>query len=115
GRRWREAIPRWESRAAPLAGKSVAVHHGNWRYMLAWLDMSTAFYLEPRPGIEPSIAHLSRLVARIEDTPVSMVLKTAYQSPRAGRWVAERAGIPLVELPYTIGGSAAATDLFALY
>jgi zinc/manganese transport system substrate-binding protein len=44
-----------------------------------------------------------------------MTLRSAYHAPRASEWLAARTGIPAVELPYTVGGSEQATDLFALY
>lgn len=113
--RWRTAIADWEERAAPLRGQPVAVHHKNWSYLAQWLRFEVAFALEPKPGIEPSVSHLSALLAEIRERPVRMVLKAAYQSPRAGQWLSERAGIPLVDLPYTVGGSAQARDLFGLY
>jgi zinc/manganese transport system substrate-binding protein len=113
--RWRAAIARWETQATPLRGQAVAVHHKNWSYLAQWLRFDIAFDLEPKPGIEPSVSHLSALLAGMRERPARMVLKTAYQSPRAGRWLSERAGIPLVELPYTVGGSERARDLFGLY
>ena len=36
--------------------------------------------------------------------PVKMVLRAAYQSDRASQWIAERAKINAVVLPFTVGG-----------
>jgi zinc/manganese transport system substrate-binding protein len=47
--------------------------------------------------------------------PAAMILRAAYQNEAAGRWVSERTGIPLVALPYTVGGTPQATDLFSLF
>jgi zinc/manganese transport system substrate-binding protein len=44
-----------------------------------------------------------------------MVLRTPYQPPRASEWIAERTGMRAVELPFTVGGSARAKDLFSLF
>ncbi len=113
--RWRAAIARWEAQAAPLRGQPVAVHHKNWSYLAQWLQLDVVFDLEPKPGIEPSVSHLSALLAQMKERPVRMVLKAAYQAPRAGRWLAERSDTRLVDLPFTVGGSAQAQDLFGLY
>ena len=106
---------RWEQRAAPLKGKSVIVHHKNLIYLLDWLGMHEAGALEPKPGIEPSAAHLGTLLAQLQARPVSMVVRAAYQDARASEWLAERAKIPAVVVPYTVGGNNAAKDLFALF
>ena len=44
-----------------------------------------------------------------------MVLHAAYQSDRASQWIAERAKIRAVALPFTVGGDDAAKDLFGLF
>jgi zinc/manganese transport system substrate-binding protein len=44
-----------------------------------------------------------------------MVLRAAYQSPRPADWLSQRASIPAVVLPYTVGGSDGANDLFGLF
>ena len=47
--------------------------------------------------------------------PAKAVLRSAYNDPRAAQWLGERAGIPVVVLPYTVGGSDKAVDLYTLY
>ena len=44
-----------------------------------------------------------------------MVLRPAYQYDAPSRWIADKAGIPAVILPFTVGGTAQANDLFALF
>ncbi|HEY1458633.1 MAG TPA: zinc ABC transporter substrate-binding protein, partial [Casimicrobiaceae bacterium] len=44
-----------------------------------------------------------------------MVLRAAYQSDRASQWIAERAKINAVTLPFTVGGDEQAKDLYALF
>jgi zinc/manganese transport system substrate-binding protein len=113
--RWNAAIARWESEAAPLRGVSVIVHHKDFTYLLNWLGMKEVAALEPKPGIEPTTAHLADVLATLERTPVKMVIRAAYQSDRASQWIAERAKIHAVVLPFTVGGDDAAKDLFALF
>lgn len=109
------AIARWEKAAAPLRGVPVVVHHKSFSYLARWLGLDMVADLEPKPGVEPSVAHLAGLLQGLKARPARMVLRTAYQSPKPGAWLADRAGIPAVELPYTVGGSAAAADLFGLF
>ena len=113
--RWQAAIARWEARAASLRNLPVAVQHRSFSYLLAWLGMTEVAVLEPRPGVEPSVGHLARVAARLQTTPAKMVLRAAYQSPRPADWLAKRAGIPALELPYSVGGNDRAQDLFGLF
>lgn len=109
------AIARWEKEGAVLRGVPVVVHHKNWVYLADWLGLKVVADLEPKPGIDPSVSFLASLLEHQKAQPARMILRSAYQSPKPSEWLAERAGIPAVELPYTVGGSAAAKDLFGLY
>lgn len=113
--RWQAAINRWETRAAPLKGLPVTVQHKSFTYLLAWLGLREVAILEPKPGVDPSVSHLARIAAQLQATPARMVLRAAYQSARPADWLAQRTGIPVLALPYTVGGSDRATDLFGLF
>ena len=113
--KWQAAILRWEKEALPLRGVPVLAHHDSFIYLAHWLGFKTTGTLEPKPGIEPTSGQLSGLVARQQSTPAKMVLRTAYQSDGASLWIAEKAGIPAVMLPFTVGGTPAAGDLFGLF
>ncbi len=113
--RWRQAISRWEKEAAPLKGMPIVVYHKNMSYLNNWLGMREIGELEPKPGLPPTTAHLSDLLARLAKDPAKAVVSSAYNDPRAGEWLAERAKIPAVILPFTVGGNDKAKDLFGLY
>ena len=113
--RWRTAIAGWQQRAASLVDMPVVVQHRNWVYLLHWLRLKRVATLEQKPGVPPSSADLAKLLAQLEQQPASAILRAAYQSERAASWLSERSGIPILELPYTVGGNAAVTDLFTLF
>lgn len=112
--RWSAALKRWQARAAPLRGVPVVLQHRD-PYLAGWLDLRVVGVLEPRPGMEATTAHLAALAASLEQEPARMVLRPAYQPDRASRWLAERAKLPVVVLPFTVGGNERARDLFSLY
>ena len=113
--RWDAAIARWQLQAAPLKDMPVVVQHKSFTYLLNWLGLREVATLEPKPGIEPSVGYLAEVAAHLKTTPAKAVLRAAYQSPRASEWLAQRADIPAVALPYTVGGAVGADDLFGLF
>jgi zinc/manganese transport system substrate-binding protein len=113
--RWNAAIARWQREAAPLKGQPVVVQHRSFTYLLAWLGMREIVALEPRPGIEPTTAHLSEVLALLSRQPAKMVLRAAYQGDQASQWLAQRAKVNVVTLPFTVGGTDGAKDLFGLF
>lgn len=113
--KWQAAIARWEKEAAPLRGMPVLAHHDSFVYLAHWLGFKVTGTLEPKPGIEPTSGQLSALVARQQSAPARMVLRTAYQSDGPSLWIVANAGIPAVLLPFTVGGTPEAGDLYGLF
>jgi len=113
--KWNAAVARWEKQAAPLRGTPIIVQHKAFTYLEAWLGLNQVAALEPKPGVEPTTAHLTEVLTTLQRTPVKMVIRAAYQSDRASQWIAERAKINAVMLPFTVGGDAEAKDLYSLY
>ncbi|MGK2940200.1 MAG: metal ABC transporter substrate-binding protein [Immundisolibacter sp.] len=113
--RWSAAITRWEQQASGLRGVPVVANHKNLGYLADWLGLTVVGELEPKPGMEPTASHLAGLLETLKATPARMVLRAAYESPKASEWLAGRGNIPAVELPYTVGGSVGSGDLFGLF
>lgn len=113
--RWESSIARWQQQAAPLKGMPVVVQHKSFTYLINWLGMREVATLEPKPGVEASVGYLAAVAARLKTTPAKAVLRAAYQSPRASEWLAQRANIPAVALPFTVGGAPGTDDLFGLF
>jgi len=113
--RWQGAIARWTAQAAPLKGVPVVSQHKAFTYLYDWLGMREVAVLEPKPGVEPSVSHLEQVLAALKGTPARMVLYAAYQDPRPSEWLSRNAAIPAVKLPFTVGGTEGAKDLFGLF
>jgi zinc/manganese transport system substrate-binding protein len=93
----------------------VVVHHRDWSYLFDWLGMLEAGTLEPRPGLPTSAGHLVELKDALTENPARLIIHTAYQTDRPARRLAEMTDIPVVELPYTVGGAPGTDDLFGLF
>lgn len=113
--RWQQAMQDWQTLALPLKGQRVVVYHSNWTYLFDWLGIHHAGTLEPKPGLPTTAGHLAELKQQLQYQPAKMILHTAYQNPRAAQRLSELTGIPVVELPYTVGGSPNTPDLFRLF
>ncbi|MGB3429871.1 MAG: zinc ABC transporter substrate-binding protein [Burkholderiaceae bacterium] len=114
-RRWQQAMARWNSQAAPLRGLPVASQHKAFPYLYDWLGMKEIAVLEPKPGVEPSAAHLQGVLQALKSTPARMVVYAAYQDPRPSEWLSKNANIPAVKVAFTVGGTEGAKDLFGLF
>jgi zinc/manganese transport system substrate-binding protein len=113
--RWDAAIKRWEQQAASLRGVRIVVQHKGFPYLENWLGLRQVATLEPRPGMEPTSGYLVEVLEKLKREPAKMILRAVYNDGRASAWLSERTGIPVVTLPYTVGGSDQAADLFGLF
>ena len=113
--RWQAAVSRWEKEAARLKRVPVVVYHKDMSYFINWAGMREAGSLEPKPGLPPTPAHLAELVERMKRDPAKVIVYSPYNSPRAAEFLSERTKIPSVMLPFTVGGTDKAKDLFGLF
>lgn len=113
--RWDAAIARWQAGAAPLKGAKAIVYHRSWTYLFNWLGIAEVAAIEPKPGIPPGSAYLAQLLDDAPRKGAQFVVHAAYEDPRAAQFVAEKTGLPAVMLPFTVGGTDAARDLFGLF
>jgi len=113
--RWQAAILNWQRQAAGLKGKRIVVHHRDWVYLFNWLGIEIAGALEPKPGLPASAGHLVSLKQNLAKQSASMIVHTPYQSTRAAKRLAQITNTPVVELPYTVGGSDQVNNLFELF
>jgi len=113
--RWRAALSRWEKDAARLKGVPVVVYHKDMSYFLNWAGMREAGSLEPKPGLPATPAHLAELVEKMKREPAKVIVYSAYNSPKAAEFLSDRTKIPALMLPFTVGGTDKAKDLFGLF
>jgi zinc/manganese transport system substrate-binding protein len=113
--RWATAVRRWEQQAQPLKGVPVVAHHKNMTYLWNWLGVREVATLQPKPGVEPSGGHLSALTTQLAQQPARMVVRAVYEDARASAWLSQQVQVPVVVLPFTVGGNEQASDLFGLF
>ena len=113
--RWQQAITQWRQQAKALKGSRIVVHHRDWVYLFDWLGIEIAAALEPRPGLPATAGHLLSLKQTLTAKPAKMIVHTAYQNPRAAQRLSQIISAPVVELPYTVGGTEQVKDLFDLF
>ncbi len=113
--RWQAALAKWQAQAAPLKGVPIAVGHLSWRYMEDWLGLKRIVALEPKPGVPPSSGYLAQVVDTLQKNPAKMVIRSAYEDDRPSLFIADRVHLKAVVMPFTVGGTPEAKDLFGLY
>lgn len=89
----------WRARMEPLRGSRIAAYHESWEYLARRFGLEIVGTLEPKPGIPPSPSHLARLMDRMNELDVGLILKEPYYERDNPELVARETGARVVELP----------------
>ena len=105
----------WDTAAAPLKGIKVVTYHNSWPSFARRFGLEVVDFVEPKPGIPPSPAHIHALIGRIRAEGVRLLLVESYFDQKLPKKVAAEAGIPLVILPPSVGGEEGIKTYFGLF
>jgi zinc/manganese transport system substrate-binding protein len=90
--RLQEDISRLEAEAEHLKGKEIVCYHVHWSYLLEWLGLEAAGYIELRPGIPPTPKHKKEIIDLMTEKEIEVVLVSSWKEPTRAREVAEAVG-----------------------
>ena len=113
--RWADAMAGWQERAEKLRGMKVIVHHKSWAYLLHWAGLERLAPLERISGIPPTASHLAQVLELAQGSDAKAILLAPFEPTDAADWLSRKTAIPVVELPFTVGGHAEVQDLFSLF
>ncbi len=88
----------WRAALAPHREARLAAYHNSWPYLAQAFGLRVDLFLEPKPGIPPSGAHLEQVVAEMKKDGVRAVIIEPFQPRRQAESVAGKAGARVVEL-----------------
>src|ERR1700736_3778712 len=106
---------RWSDRLAPFAGVKLIAYHNSWPYFARRFRLDVIDFVEPRPGVAPSPAHLARLISEGRKRQVRAILHEPYEPDDASRLLAQKLGVPFVLLATSVGSLPGTDDYFALF
>jgi zinc/manganese transport system substrate-binding protein len=101
----------WQGRT--LHGKQFVAQHKFFEYLAAEYGFRIVGYLEDKPGIPPSSAHLQALIADISKQKPAAILSTSYHDQKAPQFVSSKTGVITKVVPHDVGAGGS-TDWFTL-
>ncbi|MBA7646347.1 High-affinity zinc uptake system binding-protein ZnuA [subsurface metagenome] len=104
----------WMKKMLPLRGRPIVVYHKNWSYFLNLFGLVEAGTIEAKPGIPPSLKHVTKLVNMMREKDIRIILAANYFDEQKVRTVADRTGAKAVIAPLFVGGAPGIDDYFQL-
>lgn len=105
-----QRLPQWQARLRPFGGTRLAAYHNAWPYFARRFNLRIDLFLEPKPGIPPSAAHLAAVIAEMKTQGIRVILLDPYQNRRPAETVARATGariVPVTQYPGGLPGTEA--------
>ena len=97
-------LAEWEAKMAPVKGAQVVAYHNSWRYFADRYGLKIELFLEPKPGIPPSPAHLADVISKMKSSGARVVIVDPYLNRKIADTVAAQTGATVVDVTQFPGG-----------
>ena len=114
-KRLTEAERRWDEQMKPYRGRKVITYHQSWPNFAKRFGLQVVEYVEPRPGIPPSPAHVVELISLMKRQNVKLILVEPYFDLKTPQSVARETGGQVVMLMPSVGGNKDTGDYIRLF
>ena len=94
----------WQETLDPFRGRRIVAYHNDWPYFAQRYGLKIDLFLEPKPGIPPTPAHLAEVIATMKAENIRAVLVEPFQNRRTAERVAEETSATVVEVTQQPGG-----------
>ena len=104
----------WQADLAAIKGKPVVAWHTSWRYFAEYNGMNIVGFMEPKPGVPPSPAHLAGLIQTMKQTGAKVIVMEPFYDKKTADFVASKTGAKVLILPPSVGGTKGLDDYIQL-
>jgi ABC-type Zn uptake system ZnuABC Zn-binding protein ZnuA len=113
--RLQDKIAGWAEKLAPLKGTPIVAYHNSWPYFARRFRLDFVGFIETKPGVPPSPAHLAAIVKTMRARGVRIVVREPHEPQRDVAFVAGKAGASVVTLAASVGALPRTDDYIALF
>lgn len=94
----------WREKLTPFKGAKVVSYHKSWPYFAERFGLEMDLFLEPKPGIPPSPAHLAEVIARMKEQHARVIIVDPYLNRKTAETVARSTDAKVVDVAQMPGG-----------
>src|ERR1051326_7940980 len=94
----------WHKALDPFKGQSVVAYHDSWPYFAKEFGLKIDLFLEPKPGIPPTPAHLADVILRMKQDHTHVIIVDPYLNRKTAETVARNTGATVVDVSQFPGG-----------
>ena len=104
----------WQNARASIKGRPIVAWHTSWRYLAEYTGADIVGFMEPKPGVPPSPAHLAQLILTMKRTGARVIIMEPFYDRKMADFVAARTGAQVLVLPSSVEGIKGVDDYLSL-
>ena len=97
-------ILEWQKALEPFKGRQVVAYHDSWLYFAQRFGLKMDLFLEPKPGIPPTPAHLADVIAKMKAEHIRVTIVDPYLNRKTAETVARNSEGIVVDVAQFPGG-----------
>jgi ABC-type Zn uptake system ZnuABC Zn-binding protein ZnuA len=105
----------WTAKLASLRAVPIVAYHNRWPYFARRFGLDFIGFIEEKPGVPPSAAHLVGIVQTMRRRHVAILVREPREPERDIAFVASKTGALPVTLAGSVGALPEARDYLALF
>jgi zinc/manganese transport system substrate-binding protein len=94
----------WQKTLEPFRGQEVVGYHNTWLYFGNRFGLKIDLFLEPKPGIPPTPAHLAEVITKMKTGNVHVIVVDPYLNRKTAETVASHTDAVVVGVTQFPGG-----------
>jgi ABC-type Zn uptake system ZnuABC Zn-binding protein ZnuA len=108
-------LTEWEARLSALKTVPIIAYHNSWPYFARRFRLDFAGFIETKPGVPPSPAHLAGIVRDMQTRGARIVVREPHEPERDVAFVASKTGAQVVTLAASVGALPRTDDYISLF
>ena len=104
----------WQAMLAPYQGRPFIAYHNNWAYLARRFRLNLAGFIEIKPGVPPSPAHLAGLLKAMREKDIAIIVRQPFEPAKNTEFLAGRSGAAVVVLAASVGAVPEIRDYIGL-
>ena len=104
----------WQTALAPYQRRALVAHHNNWAYLARRFRLNLAGFIEIKPGVPPSAAHLAGLARTMREQGIAIILRQQHEPSKDAEFLAQRSGAAVIVLAASVGALPEIRDYMGL-
>jgi zinc/manganese transport system substrate-binding protein len=104
----------WAPMLAQIKGKPVIAYHTSWRYFAEYTGMKIVAFMEPKPGVPPSPAHVFEVLKDAKGAGAKVVIQEPFYERKMSDLVAKQLSGTVLVISPSVGGEKGVNDYISL-